>query len=190
MQQKPERIAGGGLVSIVGGFFIAVALTTKSPTRRSVIPTLVWLVTVICTGLVVTDTDTRHTKRPAFWRLRDAALPALVLSATPVVYLCFILVIKLTDDLVSGISWKQLVLQNLNLSYIAVVLGLWVVAFIASLVIIIMSMVASELVLAGAQMLYEFGPQGVNRVKLIVLGIGGVLVATLSLLPILGISIP
>jgi hypothetical protein len=67
------------------------------------------------------------------------------------------------------------------------VLVLWVISFIGSVVVIVMSMVASGLVLAGAQRLYKFGPQGVNRVKLIVVGIGGVLVAALFFLTILRI---
>lgn len=179
--QITERIAGGGLVSLVGGFFIAVALATSAHSR-SVLPVLIWLVTVICSGVVVSSTD-RDTP------VKDAAFPALVVSTTPVIYLCFVLVIAITEEVkasASEIPWNQWVIDHLNPSFIATVLVVWAVCFSGSLVVIIMSMIASRLVLASAQKLYEFGPQGVNRVKLVILGVVGVLAAVLSLLAMLG----
>jgi hypothetical protein len=50
--QKRERIAAGGLVSLVGGFFIAVSLgTSREMEMLPQIPALIWLVTILRQGV-------------------------------------------------------------------------------------------------------------------------------------------
>jgi hypothetical protein len=50
--QIAERIAAGMLVSLIGGFLVAVTLATLHIDRAVII----WLLTVLCCGLVVGST--------------------------------------------------------------------------------------------------------------------------------------
>lgn len=180
MTQIGERIAVGMLVSLVGGFLIAVTLVTSHVDRAVII----WLLTVICCGLVVGNTTETFSIR-----LKHAALPAAVLSATPVLFFYFIVAIALIGNPKTSnpeVSWTGVSVEAFSLVVIVVVQVVWAVCFLASWAFVMISMIASPSLLVGAQKLYKFGPKGINRVKLIVIGVGAVLAAVLSLLSVLG----
>jgi hypothetical protein len=176
--QLTERIAVGALASLIGGFLVAVALGT-SPERAF----LIWLLTVVCSGLVVGSMETSSA-----WDVNRAALPALVLSLTPVLYFYFLAVVEFIKNphAVIEVIWQKIPVNPFEPRMIGGLLVLWVACFLGSFAFIRLSMVASRLILAGAQKFYKFGPEGLNRVKLVVLGIAAVLAAVLSLLSVIG----
>jgi hypothetical protein len=179
MTQITERIAGGVLVSLVGGFLIVVTLGIS--VYRAFI---VWLLTVICSGLVIGRTETSSIGP----LLKGGAFPALVLSAIPVLFLYLLTVITFVEApaRIPEVEWGGRPINPLNPAVIIGEVILWVACFLGSLMFIVISMIASPVLLEGAQKLYRFGPKGVNRVKLIIVGVGGVLAAALSLLSVLG----
>ena len=71
---KTERIAGSVVVSLVGGFLVVVTLVTN--VERAFI---IWMLTVICCGLVIGRINNFTVKAV----LEQAIIPALILSVIP-----------------------------------------------------------------------------------------------------------
>lgn len=177
-----ERVAASVLVSLVGG--ILVGLTLNSGPTGADRAIFVWLLAVICCGAASGETEGESVGKLS----RRAVAPALILSLTPVLFFYFqfvIAAIKSPESLRAELPWQNVSIHPLSPQVIGVLVFLWLFCFIGSLLFIAVAIAASRLMLAGARSLYGFGPEAVDRVRLTVLAIGGLLAAVLSAMSVL-----
>jgi len=121
--------------------------------------------------------------------VKRAAFPAVVLSATPVLYFYFLVVYAFLENpharVVTVLGSRAGNVSPFDPRVIQAEVSIWVWCFLGSLLFISVSIIASRLLLEGAEKLYRFGPHGLSRVRLIVLGVAAALAAVLSLLSVL-----
>jgi hypothetical protein len=182
MTQIAERVASSTLVALIGGFLISVALAASTSTERAVV---IWLLTVLCCGVVIGSAEPLTFGQV----VKRATFPAIVLSATPVLYFYFVVVyaflLNPNAPVVTILGRRAGNVSPFDPRVISAEVSIWVWCFLGSLLFISVSVIASRLLLEGAEKLYRFGPHGISRVRLIVLGVAGALAAVLSLLSVL-----
>ena len=172
-----ERIASSMIVSLIGGFLIVVAMLVN-PERAFV----VWLLTVICCGLVVG----RINNFSFATVVKRSVFPSLVLSGTPVLIFYYEAAVSWIKKPQELIPWTNVYIDPFSPLVIIGVLILWIAAFIGSFLFIGVALVGSRVILDGIKRLYHLGPEKVERVRLIILAIGGVFTAIITLLSIFG----
>lgn len=181
MANVSEKIASSVLVSLVGGFLLAVALNASIDSA-----VIIWSLTVICSGLVIGGSEESRFSVA----VKRAGIPAFILSITPVLFFYFTAVKAFIENpkaLSVSIPWGPTAyVDPLAPLVILGVSILWVGCFIGSLLLVGASTVASRMVITGARHLYSFGPDGLERIKLIVLAVAATLAAVLAIAPALG----
>jgi hypothetical protein len=177
MTQNIERISVSIIVSLMSGFILTIVLS-----RSIELAFFIWIIATICAGAAIGNTQSFSIK--AF--IKCAILPSIVLSGTPVFFFYYQVVFSLIEkpQLYKGTLIAACV-NPFDPLVIVLSLLLFIICSLMSLFFISASILASRVIFNGVQKLYEFGPQGIKRIRIIILGIGSVILALLSIISII-----
>ena len=173
---RVEAVATACLVALISGVLLPKALFVSLD--RAI---LVWLVAQIACGLIIGAVTQSIRKL-----LISSILPS---AALPIAYCGFLVVrwlIDLAKDSSAGFNIPIFGGSGVgfgppNLLSLTILAALALVAFLSSYVLILVSAFASRPIQRGIVGLYSFGPDGIRRVQLLLVG----LVAVISSLVLL-----
>ncbi len=176
MNTLTEKIASSAIVALFGGFLIAISLTSNITYSF-----LIWMLTVVASGMAIGGSGYKSFLDV----VNKVYLPAAVLAITPIMFFYFLAAIAYMQDPRALVVWPgSAPIDPFEPRLIFMLALVALFTFIGSALVVSLSVISSKYLLKAAVSLWQLGPEGLDKVRNIVIGVSAILGALITIIAV------